>query len=452
MKYLPPILVLFCLVTSPRVQAVAAADDGSLPDPPQAIPANTEAGPGADAASRSPDWWQRSRQGLGAAWVETRETAGRLWTRAQAAADDVWSGSRAFADGDRDPFDEVWDRAYPKLAKTLTLTERHGELPEQAWFTADQDSNRAAIADLIDEVVAILSTSGAESYRDRIQGLTREIEQAREAIADHRRRRVTAPENSAVRRTVADYDDAIAEQEANIAAYEEALAAARRGFAAELGALGIDLDDDQIDLLLSTVVGENLLELGMVFDNVEAITIQLGKLVDESGEDLAAARRYYGMYAVLLKCLDRMHEEVLEAIEGRYIPRIEDIISRTGGLVAETTALEKRSPDKAELLAANLAAQRLTIRAAGLYRDYLIEQARRVAAAREALEPDIAAAWNTYETVRVSGELVALVRTGRELLTGLLKRQVPALRPFENREMKREFEKLTLLLQREDTR
>ena len=65
---------------------------------------------------------------------------------------------------------------------------------------------------------------------------------------------------------------------------------------------------------------------------------------------------------------------------------------------------------------------------------------------RKNLEKDIAAAWNTYETVRVSGELVGIVRSSRRLLDGLLNRQVPTLRPFQNLEMKREFESLTMQL------
>jgi hypothetical protein len=45
--------------------------------------------------------------------------------------------------------------------------------------------------------------------------------------------------------------------------------------------------------------------------------------------------------------------------------------------------------------------------------------------------------------VRVSGELVGIVKASRKLLDGLISRQVPALRPFRNLEMQREFEKLT---------
>jgi hypothetical protein len=97
-------------------------------------------------------------------------------------------------------------------------------------------------------------------------------------------------------------------------------------------------------------------------------------------------------------------------------------------------------------LTANLKAQELTLQAAAFYRDYLITQSRQLQEARQHLAQDIAVAQNTYETVKVSGELVALMRNSQQLLNDLLNRQVPPLRPFENLEMKREFEKLTAQL------
>jgi hypothetical protein len=158
---------------------------------------------------------------------------------------------------------------------------------------------------------------------------------------------------------------------------------------------------------------------------------------------MQSARRYYGMYVVLLRALNRMHLDVEQAIEQRYIPQINDIAKRAAALSDETRNLAREHPEKAAVLQANLEAQRLTIEAAGVYRDYLKQQAAQVRGARVALEEDIATAWNTYETVRVSGELVDLVKSSQQLLEGLLDRQVPALRPFQNLEMQREFAKLT---------
>jgi hypothetical protein len=152
------------------------------------------------------------------------------------------------------------------------------------------------------------------------------------------------------------------------------------------------------------------------------------------------------MYLVLLRALNQMHLDVEQAIDQQYIPQINDIADRAKALSAETQALKRKHPEKAALLDANLDAQRLTREAAEVYRRYLKDQGQQVAAARAALQEDIATAWNTYETVRVSGELVDLVQSSQQLLDGLLRRQVPALRPFENLEMQRELSKLTAQL------
>jgi len=401
------------------------------------------------ARETAKQWLQHSREAAEGAWDETSSSAGRLWEDTRDAAGGAWENTRELLTargGNR--FSEVWDQVLPTLGETLELQERQNELPESAWFGDDRASNQEAIDALLDEAVAVLSTSDVQLYRERIRILQSEIAKTRQIIADERRRRVSAPDRSMVKRTVEDFDEAIKEHEASIARDEEELRRVRSAFAADLRKLGLALTDEQVELLLSTVVGDNLTDLGIVLDNVKAITTQLEKLVQESGEDLQSARRYYGMYVVLLKSLNQMHLQIEQAIAARYVPQIDSIIARAKGLAVDTRVLQKQSPDKAELLAANLSAQQLTIQAAGIYRQYLLDQGHQVAAARQELERDIAAAWNTYETVRVSGELAGLVRSSGKLLDGLLDRQIPPLRPFRNLEMKREFEKLTKQLRR----
>ena len=186
--------------------------------------------------------------------------------------------------------------------------------------------------------------------------------------------------------------------------------------------------------------------MGIAFDNVKSITTELENLVETSAEDLQSARRYYGMYVVLLKTLDRMHAHLIEAIQTRFQPQISGIIAKTDQLTGEARALKKRSPDKHPILMANLEALALTRQAATLYRNYLIDQERTIIESQRQLESDIATAWNTYETVKVSGEMVSLMQTSQLLLQNLFNRQVPALRSFDNLEMQREFEKLTTQL------
>jgi len=410
------------------------------------------------AAQDEPDIWSRTKSAADALlrqsretadqwWQQSHDSADELWQRSQEAAGEAWQSTREYlGHGGPDHFGRLWNQLLPTLEETLALEERQTELPERAWFGEDQRSNREAIDQLLDEAVSVLSTSNVQHYRDRIEVLQKEIAQARQDIADYRQRRVSAPEKSMVEKTVSDYDRAISTREGDIARVDRELGEIKHEFAADLRAMGLELSDEQVEFLLSTVVGDNLIDLGIVFDNVKAITVQIEQLVEDSKEDLTSARRYYGMYGVLLKSLKQMHLQVEEAVAQQYLPQIDAIMERARTLSGETRALLEKSPEKKELLTANLEAQTLTIEAAAMYRRYLTEQAQQVTKARVELERDIAAAWNTYETVRVSGELVGLVKSSRKLLDGLLNRQVPALRPFQNLELKREFEKLTAQL------
>lgn len=452
-----PLLAL----TLALVGSMAAGQTRDQPPPPASYPEGSAPAPtpapapaertGATDASL----WDRSLGTAGDLWRHSQDSAGRWLEGSQQSARDLWRASKEQAgaawDSTRrylgpDPqanFAHLWANLVPTLEQTLTLQERQASLPEDRWFGEDQASNQAEIDQLLDQAVAILSSSHTQDHRQRIRVLQQQIAKARQDQAEYRRERVAAPSDSLVKRTVRDYDALIAEREADIARYQGELEEVKRAFARELRALGLELNDEQLDFMLSTVVGDNLIDLGILFDNVKAITAQLERLVEESGEDLPSARRYYGLYVILLKSLRQMHLQVELAIANSYIPRIDAIAQRARELSVQTKALLEQAPDKSQVLNANLDAQRLTIEAAAIYRHYLDDQGRQITAARTALETDIATAWNTYETVRVSGELVGLVQASRKLLDGLLSRQVPELRPFRNLEMQREFEKLT---------
>ena len=441
-RHLAGVLVsgLMLLIAASASHAQASDADRAAASPEQ------EAAPkaGADLGS---GLLERSLDQASSLWQRSTETADTWWQRSL----DAWDGAqRSLHTTDSTPSAAIWKELVPKLDETLQIEDGRETLPERAWIGRDQRNADADVNALLDASVAILSRSPVQAYRARIEALRDEIAAARADIDRFRRARVAAPRESLIATTVAGYDERIAEREADIQANLSELDRIKAEFVGELRAMGIELSDDQVDLLLATVVGDNLIDLGLVFDNVKAITLQLETLVEDSGEDLESARRYYGMYVILLRALARMHSDVAEAIETAYVPEINAIAERAAQLSEETRALMKAQPSRAALLRNNLEAQALTIEAAGVYREYLLEQRTQVEQARAALVADIETAWNTYQTVRVSGELVDLVQSSQSLLDGLLDREVPPLRPFQNLEMQRELEKLTRELRRSE--
>ncbi len=373
---------------------------------------------------------------------DSLETADQWWSKASEYADSTLEQTRRLWREQRPDDARLWDELLPRLDEILGLQETGRKLPDSAWFGQDRVSNRAQIDDLLDEAATILTGD------NRFRSQSRELEQAmvdnRRAISELKRRKMTAPSDSLWRKTVQEIDEEIAEREGLLSEQGQEMARIRDAFAAELQAMGLEIDSARLEFLLSTVVGDEVVEMTVAFEQVRRLTGQLESLTAESREDLPTARRYYGMYTVLLKVLERMHANLIGSIDQRYLPQLQVIENRARALRRETRALQARGTSP--VLQANLEAQQLTIDAAGRYGDYLKQQKSQVTASRERLSRDLAVAQNTYETVKVSGDLVALMKDSRRLLDTLFRLQVPRLRAFENLEMKREFERLTQTL------
>ncbi len=368
------------------------------------------------------------------------------WERTRQAAGDVWAQARHWISGDRAEqarLAAIWDALVPKLDETLAQVEAAQRLPESSWFGRDRRSAQSEIDALLDEATEILAHSPSDQVRARIQELETEIRALQHQNDAYREKRVAAPHDSLWRKTVDEYDRAIADNTARIAALRRELDREKARYARMLHGLGLEITPAELDVLLSSVVGDDLIRMAVVFDNVKQVTAQLERLMAESGERMASARRYYGMYTVLLRILVHMHQVASTKIRDRYLPRIDAIVHRTQTLNRETRALLRQAPHDRRILEANLEAQALTLEAARHYRKYLQEEQDEIGKRLAGLRKDLQVATNTYETVKVSGELLALMRASRESLAALSRMEMPKLRGFQNRQLRAEFQRLT---------
>jgi hypothetical protein len=383
--------------------------------------AGAHAGMMDDSLQKADQWWGKTRQYADSAYQATIS----LWREDDAETQ------------------RLWDDLTPQLDEILGLRDRQPDLPAWSWMGEDRQSNQETIDGLFDEAARILI--GDEPYRAQLREIEQATAEQREKIAELKRQKLLAPDGSVWRKTVQDIDDEIAEHQAYIEAQQTQSARIREQFATKLQQLGLDIQAGQLDFLLSTVVGDEVVDMARAFAQVRTLAEQLETLTADSHEDLKSARRYYGIYMVLLQLLDHMQGNLAANINDRYLPRIENIERRARRLNNQTLLLQAEHDNP--VLQANLQAQRLTLQAAGRYRDYLLSQRRQVLQARERLSRDLAVAQNTYETVKVSGDLVSLMKHSRHLIDTLFTLQAPPLRAFENLEMKREFERLTQDLQ-----
>ncbi len=345
---------------------------------------------------------------------------------------------------------EKWNKLHGELDEALTLINEQRTAPDASWvpFKNDKDSLEADIEKLLEEVIDILNISDLTEIKKEIRAAQGNVRDYRKRISRLQTEKLMAPDKVAGwkvwKKDVADYEEKIADYQASIDENEDRIAALKALFLEKIESIGIVLTEDQIDTLIYSVTGDDDVEMIAVFDNIKILTEKLRELTKDSRENIETARRYYGMHVVLLKTLLHLQETYIERIDERHLPALEAIAEENRALMAGTeTLLKNCAPQHREQYVANLEAQRLTDKTAGLYMRYLRQNRERVTASRSKILREFEVAENTYHTVSTAYALIAVMRNADRFFNALSALQTPDLLTFDNREMREEFRKLT---------
>lgn len=346
-------------------------------------------------------------------------------------------------------FSKTFGEVFPLLDETVDLVDQHRDLPRSSWISRDQKSNNADIDELLVEAVGALQLESIVNYRDEITNTRELIRKAQNDIARYRRLKIQAPSKSVLGIdslpfyvTRDGYDARIETEQENIKKYQKRLKTLKSDFREELETIGLSIPADEFDFLLETVTGDDYVNMQIAFKGISAMTAQLETLTEQTGEDIETARRYYGMYVVLLKILDKTQDMFVEDIDSKHIPKITELIEAAHVNISEAENAIKNGGDPA-ILTQNIDSNQLTIEALILYRTFLDEQKEAVLELNGQLARDLLTATNTYHTVSLAREVTSLLRTGIKRFEAVKALEVPHMLNFENRAVREEFMKLT---------
>ena len=348
-----------------------------------------------------------------------------------------------------------WRQISRDLERALETRESIGW--DKAGDIHGNDSRSRRMQRIMSNVVGVLADAPASETIGRINQIRNNIQRENRAIDELRMEAMSAPRErerpssimefltAFFQKTKADYEVMMDEHRAQIAIYESQLQEVKSEFGYSLASLGMNLTPDQVNALLSTVTAEEIVEMYAVYENLKSINADLAAMMEESGESMEVARRYYGLYAVLMETALFMHQEFIIDVR-RYHDRLDEII-REAARLSEDANRQLRSnandPQARSVLQANLESQALTIRAAERYKEYLNRQAEMVSSRELDLRRRLALSINTYQTVMVSSRLLDMMRMQARDFNAIMSMEVPPLRPFESIEMQREFERLS---------
>ncbi|MBX2856249.1 MAG: hypothetical protein KTR21_14755 [Rhodobacteraceae bacterium] len=343
---------------------------------------------------------------------------------------------------------EILDEA----ARLRAQREANGSaLEEFLWRQVGVDQE-ARVRELLDSAFGMMTDTDVTAIQKDIARRKKQIEELRDGVSELREQRIAAPEDGGwdswvgAAQDKADIDASIADIEERIVAQQRAIDAAKGEFSEAIAAAGAELSPDQVDMLLESVTGSDLVAMAAAYDAVRGVSEQLRELMDQNGEDLAYAKRYYGMHTALIALLLEAQRNFLGKIDGDYLPKLAAIERDINAASRETDRLLKDDPTRAQrrALSANRDAQLVAKEALTFYREVLMRQRAEIEAAFKRTAKELRVADNTLRTVDASFQLRQLMESAANNFETLESLETPGFdRVFRNERLRKEFQDLT---------
>ncbi len=339
----------------------------------------------------------------------------------------------------------AWDGVVGQLKEGTEYIDELKQAPDSAWIGKDKEDIREDLNALFDQIVKGLVGGDLMAYKEQMADLKSKIAQNNEDILSYREKRIGAPESSTLYTTKSEYDKKIAEAKAENKILQNKIRIIKKQLRQNFADIGVKLSDAQVDVLLTRVDGDDIIQISLMMDTLKYITQQILHLMQESKEELTQAKRYYGMHEVLLELVVYIQQKYIDKVNNVYLPKIDKIIDDSKNMMVLTQRLRANEEDakRSAVYAHNLKAQALTLKVAQQYREDLVRSRDRMIEAQKVARANLMLSKNTYETVSLSADLYDLISESQQMFAEVSKIQVPQIVPFQNLQIQQKYQELT---------
>jgi len=344
----------------------------------------------------------------------------------------------------------LWDELLPQLEKGLEYTDKLEKAPDSAWIGSDKKDIRHDMDKVFNKIIDTLIDDDFLSYKKEINTLQQDIASNKNTIAFYREKKISAPAQSSIKTTKADYAEKIEELKEENRGNERRIEQIKGRLIQQFSDIGVNLSAEQINVLLTRVDGDDIIQMALMMDVLKHITNQIMILMKENNEDLAYAKKYYGLHLVTLELVVYIQQNYINKVDNVYIPKIDTIMFEAQKMVAETKRLAagEMSERRRSIYKKNIQTQELTAHVAELYRQDLITSKISMINAQRITKKNLQLARNTYKTVVLSADLYELISESQNMFSEVSRIQVPNIVPFENMQIQKKYYELTKLIQK----
>ena len=343
-----------------------------------------------------------------------------------------------------------FERTHGALETALEMFDKQRQMPNDEdlafydFLSRTKESQQLKIEGYLEVAAEALGISKVNDRRAKISNLRQQIVNSRQNISIYQRKRISAPETTYNPLTVsqAGYDKKIVNEQAQIKQAEADIQTEKEVLVAELNQLGMQISPANVDILLESITGDEFVRISVIFDNAKEFARALEQLTEQTGEDLETAKKYYGVYLMLLKTIDQLQNKFIDNVDDVYYPKLDEYAKQAKLNIADArkAILDGGSPT---VLENNIFNNQITYDTAMFYKQSLAKQKTQMMRANRDTRKNILTAVNTYRTASLSKDLASLMAVSRRAFESISNLSVPDLRPFDNTRLKEEFNKLT---------
>ncbi len=215
--------------------------------------------------------------------------------------------------------------------------------------------------------------------------------------------------------------------------------------------VGLNMPGSAAERCIFPVNVEKLIDNAIVAKDIAVVVENLGRFLD--AEDLETAKRYFGMYLVMIDVQTEGFRQYLEKSEnGEWRKGINEILRGAEAAVKSDTAnaAQGRFTDhEREIFRKNAAMNKKTVEAATAYLDLLKQHEDIIRGKLREAERVREVAQSSWNTVSLASDLKEIVKTSHEAFEALLSLELPPLALFDDSALQAEFDAITKKLRKE---
>lgn len=332
-----------------------------------------------------------------------------------------------------------WDKLSKWSRHAVDLHAELPSLPESAWFSADQKSQRRKIHEKLMDIRALLLSTDAQRIMERVDAIDERLADIDEDLRKNNEQRVLYPDK---REKIDAQVAKLRERRGELVRQREAAA---RVVLKELDALGLRLSGAAAEQCLFTVNVGDLIDNVIVAKNIGLVVENLRELMATG--DVTAAKRYFGMYRVMVEVQKACFDDYLEkSRHGEWRKKLNQI--RDEATAARQNALDSAkdasfSEQQRAVFRRNAEVNVSTLNAVAAYERILNQHEAIIQAKEEEAARMLRVAENSYATVSLAGDFLALVKSSQDSFDALLQLQLPPIEIFNDAALQTEFMALT---------